>query len=126
MHFGFDVEFMTRLALLGESPLLLQDQELAACVLHSGAKSADQSKWVPEFKAMRREHREMLDDEEKAALRAIERGRQLDPVLRPLRRVSGFLRFRVLHPLIRTGGRILDLLPERVRPGIRTRDRKQP
>ena len=36
--------FMTRLALAGEEPVLLPDSELAAAVLHSGAKSADQSR----------------------------------------------------------------------------------
>jgi len=119
MHFAFDVEFMTRLALVGEEPVLLPNSELAASVLHSRAKSADQSQWEPEYKIMRRAHRRRLSPRERYRLRRIE----FAPFAHRLRHAGNRFRIHVIHPLIRFAGRFLDRIPARIRPKIRTRDR---
>ena len=53
LHFALDVEFMERLALAGEMPLLLPDDFLAARVLHPAAKSSDHTRWHCEYKLLR-------------------------------------------------------------------------
>ncbi len=108
MHFGFDVEFMTRLAIEGELPALIE-KELAASVLHSAAKSADPSKWDSEYKLMRKLHRSRLSWAERARLR-------LMGLNRPPRQVA--------NRLVKLGGDLLEYVPEPVRPKIRTRDRR--
>jgi glycosyltransferase involved in cell wall biosynthesis len=109
MHFGFDVEFMTRLAIEGEMPTLLPDRKLAACVLHSGAKSSDPSNWDADYKVMRKAHRRRLSRDERWRLR---RMLVQDP---PRHATRGLIKF---------GGDLLEHLPESIRPRIRTRDRR--
>lgn len=129
MHFAFDAEFMIRLALLGERPLLLPDEELSARVLHSDAKSFDLSKWKPEMKLIGRVQRDLLSRRERFLLGIAPAlplvARVQDAIARvrdALRSIQ--LRRRVFNPLIRAAGDALELLPERVRPKIRTRDRR--
>lgn len=121
MHFAFDVEFMSRLVLEGEMPLLLPDEYLAARVLHSAAKSSDTSRWAPEYKLMRRVHRSRLTFPERIRLCRWEMQQRGWG-----RRVVESVRFRLIHPLLRVGGHLLDRMPERIRPRIRTRDRRVP
>jgi glycosyltransferase involved in cell wall biosynthesis len=119
MHYAFDVEFMTRLALEGELPVLLPDRRLAACVLHEQAKSSNAASWEPEFRLMRHLHRHRLSAGERLRLRRRELG---DLARRAVHR----LRASVIHPVLRVIGDLLDHVPERIRPKIRTRDRRAP
>jgi glycosyltransferase involved in cell wall biosynthesis len=130
MHFAFDVEFMERLAIAGEMPLLLRDEKLAARVMHSDAKSSDIRRWTPEYRLMRRVLRRELTARERACLRAglILRGlSRLYTVPRDAYRsfrLKGGVRNVILHPALSRLGDLLDHLPERVRPKVRTRDRR--
>jgi GT2 family glycosyltransferase len=119
MHYAFDVEFMSRLAIEGELPLLLPDRRLAACVLHDGAKSTDASSWEPEYKLMRRVHRRRLTPAERLRLRWLRPGRIVASL-------SGRIRHRVIGPSIKAAGDLLEYVPERIRPKIRRRDRRAP
>jgi hypothetical protein len=56
---------MVRLALAGEEPELLQDEELAVRVLHGDAKSADMSRWRPEIDTMLADHASTLTRKER-------------------------------------------------------------
>jgi glycosyltransferase involved in cell wall biosynthesis len=119
MHFAFDVEFMTRLMLEGEAPVLLPDDRLAACTLHSDAKSFDPSRWEPDYELMRRLHRQRLTRFGRLRLAVY-------PVVRALREATKRVRFQVIGPAIKFAGDLLEHLPERIRPKIRTRDRRAP
>jgi glycosyltransferase involved in cell wall biosynthesis len=130
MHFAFDVEFMERLALAGEMPHLLPDQKLAARVMHSDAKSSDISRWKPEYRHLRRVLRPALTTRERVCLRA---GLILKAISRLYTvprhavrtfRLKGGVRNVIFHPALGRLGDLLDHLPERVRPKIRTRDRR--
>ena len=119
MHLAFDVDFMERIALAGELPALT-DRRLAARVMHPGAKSFDTTKWDPEYRASREALRPLLSPRE----------RRLLPVCSLINQVwdgkpAGpwtILR-RIRHLLLKAGGDVLGLLPERIRPRVRTRDR---
>jgi glycosyltransferase involved in cell wall biosynthesis len=119
MHFGFDVEFMTRLAIEGETPLLLPGDHLAACVLHDEAKSSDPSKWAPDWKLMRRLHKQRLTPGERRRVQAWE-------VWEATRipRLLGFVLYKAIPRVMQLGGDLLEYVPERARPKIRTRDRR--
>jgi glycosyltransferase involved in cell wall biosynthesis len=119
MHYAFDVEFMTRLAIEGELPLLLPDKRLAACVLHNEAKSSVASLWDPEYQRMRRLHRRRLSLAERLRLRRLQLGKPLRPLTQPIRH-------RVVGPSIKFAGDLLEHVPEPIRPKIRTRDRRAP
>jgi glycosyltransferase involved in cell wall biosynthesis len=118
MHFALDVEFMERLALAGELPALIPDAVLAARVLHSGAKSSDTARWKPEYRLLRKGLSERLTLRERLLL----------PWARVIHAASisprvGWLRDNVFHRVLKAGGDLIGLLPERIRPKIRTRDR---
>jgi glycosyltransferase involved in cell wall biosynthesis len=119
LHYAFDVEFMTRLAIEGELPLLLPDERIAACVLHAEAKSIDPSCWQSEFDRMRRLHRQRLTLAERTRLRT-------SRPLKALYYTRDRVRYGLLHPVLQFGGDLLEHFPERVRPKIRTRDRRAP
>jgi glycosyltransferase involved in cell wall biosynthesis len=129
MHFGFDVEFMERLALAGEIPLLLPEARLSVRVLHPAAKSYEVGKWEPEYRLSRRVLRHTLTWRERFFLRA---GLILSAVdfVTPARdrirrfRNRGGVRNVIIHPVLSRLGDLLDLVPERIRPRIRTRDRR--
>jgi GT2 family glycosyltransferase len=53
-HYAMDVELGLRLALEGILPVVL-DQELAVRAQHELAKSADPSRWAPEYTRIRDE-----------------------------------------------------------------------
>jgi glycosyltransferase involved in cell wall biosynthesis len=119
LHFALDVEFMERLALNGDLPVLVDDF-LAARVLHPEAKSSDNARWRPEYRALRRSLRGALTPRERALLPYA----RLAHWAKTSPRV-GWFRFRLIHPLLRAGGRLIGLLPEPIRPRIRTRDRRR-
>jgi glycosyltransferase involved in cell wall biosynthesis len=127
MHFAFDLEFMVRLALAGEMPLLLPDNVLSARILHEDAKSADTSRWRAENRLIWRTHRGSLTRAERA-FRFV--GMVTGPLTSAYRHVSRWLRAglhlvlaRVVHPVLRLGGDLLERVPEPIRPRIRNRDR---
>jgi glycosyltransferase involved in cell wall biosynthesis len=102
LHFALDVEFMERLALAGEMPLLLPDDLLAARVFHPAAKSSDHTRWHREYKLLRR----TLGD------RLTTRERLLMPYARLAygasrnRRIMWF-RYGLFDPLVRESRRLL-------------------
>ncbi|MGZ5331136.1 MAG: glycosyltransferase family 2 protein [Solirubrobacterales bacterium] len=123
MHLAFDVDFMQRLALSGEMPRLLPDARLSARVMHPGAKSFETSRWKPEYELSRKALRPLLSAKE----------RRLMPVSLAINSVHeggevriGTIARRVLHLIVKAAGDLLDYVPERVRPKIRTRDRARP
>ncbi len=108
LHFAMDVEFMERLVLAGEMPLLLPDDFLAARVLHPGAKSSDQGRWHSDYKLLRSGLRDRLTLRERLLLPyarlafAASRNRRIawfryglyDPLVREVRRLRGRMRLR--------------------------------
>jgi glycosyltransferase involved in cell wall biosynthesis len=118
MHYAFDGEFMVRLALNGELPELLPTEVLSTRVVHSEQKSA----YWPPFQAEIRDYATIFRE------RLTRRERIMVRVVRALRALGWFrlriwLRDHIVFPLMRAGSRLLGLLPERLRPAIRTRDR---
>ena len=116
MQFGFDAEFMVRLVLAGEMPLLLPDDRLSARVFHPEAKSADLSRTWPDVARTVELHRGQLSGWERLCLRYM-------PLLE---RVQWLSPRRLIGALLKFGGDLLEHLPERIRPKIRTRDRRSP
>jgi glycosyltransferase involved in cell wall biosynthesis len=114
MHYAFDAEFELRCALAGETPLILRDRVIAAQAYHRDQKSSNMRRWRPEV------HR--LVELHDASLTAAERRRLR--LLRPALRLWQKLRDYLVLPVLKRGGRLLDRLPERVRPRIRHRDRR--
>ncbi|HEX6586572.1 MAG TPA: glycosyltransferase family 2 protein [Solirubrobacterales bacterium] len=114
MHFAFDAEFMVRLAIAGEMPELLRDEVLSARSEHPEQKSRRVTEWLPELRAMAALHRSELTPSERRRLTALG-----GPV-----RLSRALSTGVLDPAKRVGGRMLDHVPQRVRPAIRDRDKR--
>jgi glycosyltransferase involved in cell wall biosynthesis len=114
MHYAFDAEFMVRLVMGGERPALLPGQALAARALHEDAKSADMRKWGGEVRKIRALNRPKLTPRE----------RQRMTLLRGPTAIRNFLQVQIIYPLLKLGGRLLELVPERVRPRIRHRDRR--
>ena len=110
----FDAEFMLRLALAGEEPALLADDVLAVRLGHPGQKSRDRRRSRAEIRSFAVLFADELSEGERRWLR----------VLGPP--VAGWRAFRdsLLDPALRLGGRLLEHVPERVRPRIRGRDRR--
>jgi glycosyltransferase involved in cell wall biosynthesis len=139
MHYAFDAEFMIRLALSGEMPELIDGDPLAVRVHHSDAKSSDFSRWKPEIEQIIRMHSPALTPRERRRLPAtrvvfgaFSAGTAAYAAL-PVRLVARFrlmlLRRRpaaqvVFHRGLSRMGDLLDHIPERWRPAIRTRDRR--
>jgi glycosyltransferase involved in cell wall biosynthesis len=139
MHYAFDAEFMIRLALSGEMPELIDGDPLAVRVHHGDAKSSDFSRWKPEIEQIIRMHSPALTPRERRRLPAtrvvfgaFSAGTAAYAAL-PVRLVARFrlmlLRKRpaaqvVFHRGLSRMGDLLDYVPERLRPAIRTRDRR--
>jgi glycosyltransferase involved in cell wall biosynthesis len=129
MHFAFDAEFMVRLAMAREDPELLDGPPLAVRVHHPDAKSSDYSRWRPEIRH--------IVEINAPALTAMERRRlhfaRLTagaPAAGAFSRATAriFWLFPAAHRAFHRGlgrvGDVLDYVPERFRPRIRTRDRR--
>jgi glycosyltransferase involved in cell wall biosynthesis len=113
MHYAFDAEFMLRIALGGDLPELLPEEFLAIRSVHPAQKSADLGLWGPEFDHMSKVLRPRLTPRERRRMRWA----------KPVN--SAYVRLRRLYvPVLEFFGDLLEHLPERVRPRIRTRDRK--
>jgi glycosyltransferase involved in cell wall biosynthesis len=111
----FDAEFMLRLALAGEEPALLPDETLAVRLGHPGQKSRDRGRSRAEIRSFAGLFAGELDDRERRLLR------RLGPPVAAWR----WFRETLLDPALIFGGRVLELVPERVRPPIRGRDRRR-
>jgi glycosyltransferase involved in cell wall biosynthesis len=114
MHFAFDAEFMVRLVMTGEMPELLRDDVLAVRTEHPDQKSRDMRQWRPEIRRFAEIYRDQLTEAERRRL-ALYRG----PV-----GAARAIDKSVVDPLKRRGGRLLDHVPERVRPKVRDRDKR--
>ena len=68
---------------------------------------------------MRRLHRRRLRITERVRLRFIGSGNLL-------RHTGNRFRYAVIHPALKFAGDLLEHVPERIRPKIRTRDRRAP
>ena len=114
MHFAFDAEFELRCALAGAPPSILRGPVIAAQAYHAEQKSSDPRRWRPELRRFTELHRASLTPAERRWLRW----------LRPPLVLWQGLRDYLIHPLLRAGGRLLDHLPQRIRPRVRHRDRR--
>jgi glycosyltransferase involved in cell wall biosynthesis len=138
MHFAFDAEFMIRLAIAGEMPELINGAPLAVRVRHQEAKSADFSRWKPEIEQIIRMYSPALTPRERRRLPATRMmfgafsATTAATAALPIRLVTRvrviFMRKRpaaqvVFHRGLSRIGDLLDHVPERWRPPIRTRDR---
>jgi glycosyltransferase involved in cell wall biosynthesis len=138
MHFAFDAEFMIRLAIAGEMPELINGAPLAVRVRHREAKSADFSRWKPEIEQIIRIYSPALTPRERRRLPATRMmfgafsATTAATAALPIRLVTRvrviFMRKRpaaqvVFHRGLSRIGDLLDHVPERWRPAIRTRDR---
>jgi glycosyltransferase involved in cell wall biosynthesis len=139
MHYAFDAEFMVRLALAGEMPELVDGDPLAVRVHHVDAKSSDFSRWKPEIEQIIRIHSPALTTHERrrlpatrfmfGAFSATTAAASALPI-RSVQRVGVMLMRRrpaaqvVFHRGLSRMGDLLDYVPERWRPAIRTRDRR--
>jgi glycosyltransferase involved in cell wall biosynthesis len=112
---GFDAEFMMRLAIGGELPELLTDDVLAIRFGHPGQKSREQS----DMRSSVRRFAESLAPNLSAAER-----RRFAWLKRPVWAWQA-IRDVAVDPALRLGGRLLDHLPDRIRPRIRGRDRRR-
>jgi glycosyltransferase involved in cell wall biosynthesis len=131
MHYAFDAEFMLRLAFAGEMPELLPDDFLSVRSVHPEQKTYEMTNSWPEIrrfvdlywpKLSRRERlRVRLGRFSRAATpMAWVRWRLMQPVIHY---VLGPLKRRFITPTLTWGGDMLEYVPERWRPPIRTRDR---
>jgi glycosyltransferase involved in cell wall biosynthesis len=137
MDYAFDAEFMIRLAMAGELPALLDGDPLAVRVHHADAKSADFSRWTPEIEQIVRINSPALTEREQRMLR-ITRLLVWSPtrmasthavasiVARLIARILWLppAAHRAFHRGLSRLGDLLDYVPERWRPPIRTRDRR--
>jgi hypothetical protein len=139
MHFAFDAEFMIRLALAGELPELIDGDPLAVRVHHEDAKSSDFSHWKPEIEEIIRIHSPTLTPRERrrfpatrvmfAAFSAGTAAYSAVPARLLARFRTTVMRKRpaaqvVFHRGLSRIGDLLDHIPARWRPAIRTRDRR--
>jgi glycosyltransferase involved in cell wall biosynthesis len=114
MHYAFDAEFMLRAAMAGHEPVLLPDRVLAVRAIHPAQKGSDARRWLPELKRLAQLYESSLSPREQRWLRVLK-----GPV-----HALRLLRETVVNPVLRGAGRAVALLPERIRPKVRDRDRR--
>ena len=128
MHYAFDAEFMLRLALADELPELLPDTFLSVRSIHPEQKTYEMTNSWPEIHRFRRIHASRLTPRERILMplsrwanpMAWVRWRVMQPLIHY---VLGPLKHEVFTPVVTWGGDMLEYVPERWRPPIRTRDR---
>jgi glycosyltransferase involved in cell wall biosynthesis len=114
MHYAFDAEFMLRLAFADELPELLPDDFLAVRSVHPEQKTFEMTNsWPERLMRMSRLFRA-------ATPVAWVRWRIMQPLVHY---VLGPLKHRLITPALTWGGDLLEHVPKRWRPPIRTRDR---
>jgi glycosyltransferase involved in cell wall biosynthesis len=131
MHYAFDAEFMLRLAFEDEVPELLPDQFLAVRSVHPKQKTFEMTNSWPEIHRFVDLYRGQLTRRERIWLRSARIFRAGTPVawvrwrlMQPLiHYVLGPFKRRVITPALTWWGDMLEYVPERWRPPIRTRDR---
>ena len=110
----FDAEFMVRLALAGEMPVLLRERVLATRVRHPAQKSGGRRRSRAEISRFGELFGSELNPRERRWLAAL---RLPVGTWRAAREVA-------IDPALRSGGRALERVPDRWRPPIRGRDRR--
>jgi glycosyltransferase involved in cell wall biosynthesis len=131
MHYAFDAEFMVRLAYENQLPELLPDDFLSVRSVHPEQKTYEMTNSWPEIHRFVDIYRPQLSTGERAKLRIARVFRGMTPagwvrwrLMQPLiHYVLGPLKRRVITPTLTWGGDLLERVPERWRPPIRTRDR---
>jgi glycosyltransferase involved in cell wall biosynthesis len=131
MHYAFDAEFMLRLAFGGELPELLPDEFLAVRSVHPEQKTFAMTNSWPEIHRFVEIYSPQLSPREKVWLRLSRLFRAATPVawvrwrvMQPLiHYLLGPFKRGVITPTLTRGGDLLEHVPERWRPPIRTRDR---
>jgi glycosyltransferase involved in cell wall biosynthesis len=131
MHYAFDAEFMLRLAYGDELPELLPDEFLAVRSVHPEQKTYEMTNSWPEIHRFRELYAPRLTSRELTLLRTSRIFRAATPVgwvrwrlMQPLiHYVLGPLKRRLVTPALTWGGDLLEHVPARWRPPIRTRDR---
>jgi glycosyltransferase involved in cell wall biosynthesis len=111
MHYAFDAEFMVRLALAGEEPALLPDDVLSTRSVHPDQKTFDMTHSDPEIQRFRKIFQDQLTLTERARL-------FLTPAVL-------FVRNVIVYRTMKGLGDLLEHVPERIRPPIRHRDRRE-
>jgi len=131
MHYAFDAEFMLRLAFGDELPELLPEDFLAVRSVHPEQKTYEMTDSWPEIHRFVDLYSGQLTRRERFWLRiarvfragtpvAWVRWRLMQPVIHY---VLGPIKRRLVTPALTWGGDMLEHLPERWRPPVRTRDR---
>jgi len=131
MHYAFDAEFMLRLAFAGELPELLPNDFLSVRSVHPEQKTYEMTHSWPEIHRFTDLYRGQLTRRERIHLRFARVFRAATPVawvrwrvMQPLiHHVLGPIKRRLITPALTWAGDMLEHLPERWRPPIRTRDR---
>ena len=141
MHYAFDAEFMVRLVLGGEAPALLPEDFLSVRSVHPKQKTYVMTNSWPEIHRFVEIHRQKLSPREQLFLRLSRFSRLGDPrawvrwrwarwpwvrwrLIQPLiHYVLGPAKRQVITPTLTFGGDLLEYVPARWRPPIRTRDR---
>jgi glycosyltransferase involved in cell wall biosynthesis len=128
MHYVFDGEFMCRLALAGEPLKLLPGEALSVRGVHEEQKSFDPVPFKNEIERYAQIFRRDLTRWERLKLDLVRALRRLGFYrARDWLRVKGGLRSAIFNaavvPILGLGGDLLDRVPDRLRPPIRTRDR---
>jgi hypothetical protein len=131
MHYAFDAEFMLRLAYGEELPELLPDEFLAVRSVHPDQKTFEMTNSWPEIHRFRELYAPRLTRREMRLLRMSRIFRAATPVawvrwrvMQPLvHYVLGPLKHRLITPALTWAGDLLEHVPKRWRPPVRTRDR---
>jgi glycosyltransferase involved in cell wall biosynthesis len=131
MHYAFDAEFMLRLAFAEELPELLPDDFLSVRSVHPEQKTYEMTNSWPEIHRFVEIYSPQLTPRERVRMRMSRFARAATPVawvrwriMQPLiHYVLGPLKRRLVTPALTWGGDMLEYVPERWRPPIRTRDR---
>jgi glycosyltransferase involved in cell wall biosynthesis len=131
MHYAFDAEFMLRLAFGGEMPELLPDDFLAVRSVHPEQKTYAMTNSWPEIHRFVDLYSPQLTPRELTLAKFTRVTRAATPVawvrwrlMQPVIHYAlGPLKRRVITPVLTWGGDLLEHVPERWRPPVRTRDR---
>ncbi len=131
MHYAFDAEYMLRLAFGGELPALLSEDFLSVRSVHPEQKTFEMTNSWPEIHRFVSIYSPQLSPRERTHLHLARAARAATPVawvrwkvMQPLiHYVLGPFKRHVITPALTWGGDMLEHVPERWRPPIRTRDR---
>ena len=126
LHYVFDGEFMCRLALAGEKLVLVPGEALSVRGVHEEQKSSEPHKFKREIDTFPTRLGHGLTRWERVKLPlavALHRNRLYRYAHEVGRRwIWPWLFDHLVAPVLRFGGDLLEHVPERVRPPIRTRD----